>query len=125
MAPSVKREDLIVPYIHLKPVVEDNSSASFVSQSMPMAAMFMRNKLLSWFSIFSAVISLMYELHGVTAADGSQSGYLRVITGVVGLGVCYMELVMPGATMGPGVKKAAAQISETVAAAAATATSTV
>ncbi|ONH68940.1 hypothetical protein BON22_1630 [Cyberlindnera fabianii] len=123
MAPPVKREDLIVPYIHVKKVADDNASANFVSQSMPMAAMFMRNKLLSWFTIFSAVIAVLYEVHGQTTVDG-QSGLLRLLTALVGVGVCYMELLLPGTMMGPQskIKKAAEQLSETVSAVSASAT---
>lgn len=41
MAPSVKSKDLVVPYVHVAPAPEADSSA-VISQSMPMAAMFMK-----------------------------------------------------------------------------------
>jgi len=41
MAPSVKSKDLVVPYLHVKPAAEPDSGA-VISQSMPMAAMFMK-----------------------------------------------------------------------------------
>lgn len=41
MAPSVKSKELVIPYVHVSPAPEPDSSA-VISQSMPMAAMFMK-----------------------------------------------------------------------------------
>jgi hypothetical protein len=119
MAPQVKREDLVVPYIHT-PLKADSGSAGIVSQSMPMAAMFMRNKLLSWFSLISSIQSVLNELNGEPVAEGAQSGVMRIGLGVLGLAVCYMELALPG-SFGGAPKKAIQTAAETVAGASTTA----
>lgn len=116
MAPkaTVKREDLVVPYVHV-PLEAESTANGIVQQTMPMAAMFMKNKLLSWFSLFSAVQAVLSEWSGVPVPEGGQPAYLRVLLGLVGLGVCYMELVWPGSS---GYVPRPKAVAETVAAAA-------
>jgi hypothetical protein len=124
MAPSVKREDLIVPFIHVPPPA-DTSANNFVSQSMPMAAMMMRNKLLSWFSIFNAVFSALGSSHGAVAVEGAMAPPLQLLMAVVGAAVCYVDLIFPtfgGAITPKGAQKAAEIVSDTVSAATATVT---
>ncbi|CAM9019430.1 unnamed protein product [Wickerhamomyces anomalus] len=116
MAPSVKSKDLVVPYVHVAPAPEADSSA-VISQSMPMAAMFMKS--ITIIESFVSFEILFFILLTVV------SNQIRMA--VVSLGVCYMELVVPGATSGAGYKKKGAEqiaesISSTIAAAVETAT---
>lgn len=118
MAPSVKREDLIVPYIHVSPASDPTAATNVVSQSMPMAAMMMKNKLLSWFTIFSAVGAVLASSHGAKTPEGSQSPFLQLLMAVVGAGVCYLDLLYPsfGGIMPKPASQAAKTATEVVAA---------
>ncbi|KAH3667770.1 hypothetical protein WICMUC_005302 [Wickerhamomyces mucosus] len=116
MAPQVKREDLVVPYVHVPPAPEAASSA-VVSQSMPMAALFMKNKLLGWFSLLSTVQAYLNELHGAKPQEGSTSALLRLLLSVFGILVCYTDLVFPGSSgfvKKNDVAKVAESISSTI-----------
>ncbi|KAH3688976.1 hypothetical protein WICPIJ_000035 [Wickerhamomyces pijperi] len=126
MAPTVKRDDLIVRYIHTPPKTEGKGSA-MVSQSMPMAALFMKNKLLSWFSLLNGVTGCLNKLHGAPIADDQMSPLLTLAMALLGIAVCYMDLVFPsssGFIQKRAVEEVAEGISSTVAAAAATAAAT-
>lgn len=66
-----------------------------ISQSLPMAAMFMRNKLLSWTAVFLAVQAFMNEPINSPKESEGQPPILRVIFGIVSLLTCYMDLIFP------------------------------
>ena len=66
-----------------------------ISQSLPMAAMFMRNKLLSWTAVFLAVQAFMNEPINAPKESEGQPPILRVIFGIVSLLTCYMDLIFP------------------------------
>lgn len=123
MAPKA-REDLVIPYKHV-PAKSRKDAGNVLAQSLPMAAMFMRNKMLSWASVFLAVQSYLNEPINRPAEEdqGQQSPALRVLFAVISLVTCYMDIVFPSTN--PAVKRAAKVVSETVTAAtAATATDT-
>lgn len=73
-----------------------------------MAAMFMRNKMLSWAALFLAIQSYLNEPVNKPASDddsAQQPPILRVLFGFVSLGTCYMDLIFPGAN--PALRLAA------------------
>ncbi|KAL6454042.1 hypothetical protein SBY92_003499 [Candida maltosa Xu316] len=116
MAPKI-REELVVPYKHV-PVKPRKDSSGVLAQSLPMAAMFMRNKLLSWTSLFLAIQSYLNEpINKPPTDEQSQPAILRVVFALVAIATCYMDVVFPGTN--PGLQKAAKIASD---AAAATAT---
>lgn len=115
---------MIVPYIHVAAPAE-TSANNFVTQSMPMAAMMMRNKLLSWFSVFSAVIATLSSSHGIKTAEDGQSPLLQLLLAAVGVAVCYMDLLFPNfLPTGKVAPDVASSISETVVATATAAAAT-
>ncbi|CCH45968.1 putative membrane protein [Wickerhamomyces ciferrii] len=124
MAPSVKSRELVIPYIHVAPAPEADSGA-VIGQSMPMAAMFMKNKLLSWVTLITAILALLNSGgNSAAASETAQSPFVRILMAVVSLGVCYMDLVVPGSS---GIKKKSTEsvvekISETIATAVSSAT---
>lgn len=90
---------------------------------MPMAAMMMRNKMLSWFAVCSATISILGSSHGAKQAEGAQSPFLQLLMAAVGVVVCYIDIVFPTfAGVNKSALKATGAISETIAAATAAAT---
>ncbi|SCU80084.1 LAFA_0B07404g1_1 [Lachancea sp. 'fantastica'] len=101
---NCKRPDLIVDYKHVPAPKSLTSSASqgILAQSMPMAAMFMKNKFLAWFAMLSTV---HYALNG-QGDEGSadQAPLLKVVMSLVSIAVCYMNVIFP--QPGPSDKQA-------------------
>lgn len=72
-----------------------------IAQSLPMAAMFMRNKLLSWASLFLAIQSYLNEpINGEKPAD-AQPPFLRIVFAIVSLFTCYLDLFFPNTGSAP------------------------
>ncbi|ODV98556.1 hypothetical protein PACTADRAFT_1026 [Pachysolen tannophilus NRRL Y-2460] len=127
MAPSNKiREELVVPYHHIpaQPRVE---ATGFVTQSLPMAAMFMKNKALAWSAFFLSVQSYLNEPYNKpdVLADpsndsnplGSQPPLIKVLFSIISLATCYMDVVFPTAGPGTSTKKSAVETATSVASA--------
>lgn len=105
------REDLVVPYKHI-PAKPRSEASAMISQSLPMAAMFMRNKMLSWTSFFLAVQSFLNEPVNKPDSSDQQPPILRVLFSIVSLGTCYMDLIFPSSN--PALRKAAKVATDTV-----------
>lgn len=105
------REDLVVPYKHI-PAKPRSEASAMISQSLPMAAMFMRNKMLSWASFFLAVQSFLNEPANKPEGSDQQPPILRVLFSMVSLGTCYMDLIFPSSN--PALRRAAKVATDTV-----------
>ncbi|KAG7193879.1 uncharacterized protein KQ657_005077 [Scheffersomyces spartinae] len=121
---SKKREDLVIPYHHV-PIKTKPEASAMIAQTLPMAAMFMRNKLLSWSSLFLAVQAYLnepvYKVKSESSAD--QPPLLRIVFALVSLATCYIDLIIPSTSA--TAKKAsnlASMVSETVSTIASSAT---
>ncbi|KAI5357590.1 Putative PAT complex subunit Asterix [Septoria linicola] len=101
---DMRRPDLVVPY---QAAEKDEGSTDFQStmtSTLPMAAIFTRNKLLGWTAILFAIQSWLSETPAQKAAASSPA-YLQVGMAALSLGVGYMPLFMPpvgGARPGAG-----------------------
>ncbi|KAK6460736.1 hypothetical protein DFJ63DRAFT_337489 [Scheffersomyces coipomensis] len=106
MAPKV-RQDLVVPFRHA-PAAARGDASSMISQTLPMAAMFMRNKMLSWAAVFLAIQAFLNEPVNVIKKEGdtSQPPALRIGFALISLVTCYIDIFFPG-TMPGGARKAA------------------
>ncbi|KGU22567.1 hypothetical protein MGS_04622 [Candida albicans P78042] len=113
MAPKV-REDLVIPYKHV-PVKPRKDSTGVIAQSLPMAAMFMRNKVLSWSALFLTVQSYLNEpINKPDADDGSQPPFVKIVFALVSVLTCYMDVFFPNTN--PALRMAAKVATETPAA---------
>lgn len=97
-----------------------------ISQTLPMAAMFMRNKMLSWSAVFLAIQSYLSEPINkpLTGKDnsGAQPPLLRILFAFVSLATCYLELFFPATN--PALRKDfGGKVAETVSTIASKATS--
>lgn len=101
---------ILTSYRHIAQHV-DQPSALF-SNTLPLVAMFMRNKLLSWVSVFTALQMFLNEPK--TRKPDAQPAWVAMVTAFVGLITCYMDFVMPKRL--PPVRQAA-ETTTTVAAA--------
>lgn len=104
------RPDLVVPYRHVPAKPRNEAASGMVSQTLPMAAMFMRNKVLSWSAVFLALQSYLSEpINKPETTDAaSQPPSLRILFGVISLATCYLEFFFPGTS--PALKRAAAEV---------------
>ncbi|KAM9905184.1 hypothetical protein OXX79_002310 [Metschnikowia pulcherrima] len=121
---SPKRADLVIPYRH-QPAKPRSEASSMISQTLPMAAMFMRNKLLSWSSVFLALQSYLTEPANKPAGSdsGSQPPLLRLAFAALSLATCYLEYFLPSTS--PTLKRAALAASSTASSVVAEATASV
>ncbi|KAL6696807.1 hypothetical protein V8C34DRAFT_277678 [Trichoderma compactum] len=104
MAPSTKdmrRADLIVPY--QEPVVkgEVTDFSSTMSSTLPMAAMFMRNKFVGWIAVVFSIQTWLGESEDSKKSNGTP-GYFSVGMSVMALAVTYLPMFIPP----PGAKTA-------------------
>ncbi|ODQ81875.1 hypothetical protein BABINDRAFT_160105 [Babjeviella inositovora NRRL Y-12698] len=117
MAPQFKREELVVPYVH-HPAPARNDVSGTISQTLPMAAMFMRNKMLSWASLFLALQAYLNEpKYKVAKKEASTPPLMAIGLAAVSLVMCYMELVFPqsGSNQASQFAKQAAETAATTA----------
>lgn len=84
---------------------------------MPMAAMFLRNKILAWAALFTTIQAWLNQPKKIKS-DAQPAG-MSVILAIIGLCSCYVDLIIP--QKGP-IAKAAKAVVETVSTTAAAAT---
>jgi len=92
---DMRREDLIVPFTEAGADKEGSSDFnSTMTSTLPMAAIFTRNKLLGWTAVLFSVQGWLSETDAQRAA-ASQPAYFSVGMSLLSLGVGYMPLFMP------------------------------
>lgn len=80
-----------------------------------MAAMFMRNKVLSWSSLFLSVQSYLNEpINKPDSDDASQPPFMKIVFAFVAVLTCYMDVFFPNTN--PALRMAAKVATETPAA---------
>lgn len=88
--PDNRRVELIVPYVH-KPEKTGRSPTSAFSASLPMAAMFMRSRILSWCALFTAMQVYLNEPE--ERAPDAQPAWMSLIIAILGVGTSYMDFI--------------------------------
>ncbi|PFH59437.1 hypothetical protein XA68_12314 [Ophiocordyceps unilateralis] len=96
----MRRPDLIVPY--QEPAAATTSGdrsdlSSTMATTMPMAAMFTRNKFVGWAAVVFSIQSWLGESEEAKKGNGTP-GYFSVIMSTMALGVTYLPLLMPPST---------------------------
>ncbi|KAH8589181.1 hypothetical protein B0O99DRAFT_637431 [Bisporella sp. PMI_857] len=88
-----RRPDLIVPY--QAPASKDNSSdfSGTLGSTLPMAAMFTRNKFVGWASVVFSIQSWLGE--GSEAKSSGQPAYFAVGMSLMSLVVTYLPMFLP------------------------------
>ncbi|CAG58393.1 uncharacterized protein GVI51_D01441 [Nakaseomyces glabratus] len=104
---NVRRQDLCVQYKKSEPprgiYSESQSLSGIVNQTMPMAAIFLKNKFIAWFSLIQSVHSYLNTDEETLEKNKSKTGnsaldqppLVKVAMSLVGILVCYMNLVFP------------------------------
>ncbi|AMD18757.1 HBL145Cp [Eremothecium sinecaudum] len=105
---DVRRHDLIVGYQHVSaPLFAKGAAQGMLNQSMPMVAMFLKNKFLAWFALLSTWHNfLIYSgSSGPEYGDGDVHPLFKVGMAFVSLIVCYMNIAFPQFMTPPPAKK--------------------
>ncbi|CCD22675.1 uncharacterized protein NDAI_0A05200 [Naumovozyma dairenensis CBS 421] len=113
---NVKRPDLCVKTQYIAPPKGLYSTlpsvSGLVNQSMPMIAMFLRNKFIAWFALIQCIhYYLNTDEEEVeknktkeNASPLDQSPLIKVLMSTVGLITCYLNLAFPQADLPPPKK---------------------
>ncbi|PWW75198.1 hypothetical protein C7212DRAFT_297432 [Tuber magnatum] len=94
-----RRADLIIPYV--APTAEANGTdiSATMTSTLPMAAMFTRNKVVGWTAMIFAIQAWLSETPA-QVAGGKQPAYFGVGMSLMSLGFAYLPLFIP--SMGAG-----------------------
>lgn len=101
---DMRREDLIIPYTEPPKSKDDADFQGTLASTLPMAAIFTRNKMIGWTAVIFAIQGWLSETPAQKAAASTPS-YLSVGMALLSVGVAYMPLFLPpamGAAQGPG-----------------------
>ncbi|CAG8958845.1 hypothetical protein HYFRA_00011796 [Hymenoscyphus fraxineus] len=102
---DMRRPDLVIPY--QAPVAKDSPSdiSSTLGSTLPMVAMFTRNKFIGWAAVVLAVQNWLGESQESKKVS-TQPAYLSVGMAFMSLVVTYLPVFMPptGAKMGTGTE---------------------
>ncbi|KAK9460999.1 uncharacterized protein V1516DRAFT_674715 [Lipomyces oligophaga] len=95
MSSQRKRANLCVPFIPL-PLKAPDDISSMLATTLPMVAMFLRNKLIAWASLLVTLQSWLNENESNDEeSSGGSPGWLKVVMSLAGLLVCYLDLFVP------------------------------
>merc|ERR1711939_212223 len=90
---DMRRSDLVIPYVEPKPDDKADFSSTF-SSTMPMAAMFTRNKMIGWLALMMSLLNWLGETPA-QRATATQPGYLTFGMSILAVAVTYMPLFLP------------------------------
>ncbi|EXJ81924.1 hypothetical protein A1O1_07991 [Capronia coronata CBS 617.96] len=90
---DMRRPDLVIPYVEPKEEKPADFGSTLTS-TMPMAAMFTRNRMLGWLSLLTALLNWLGESPSQQQSSGTP-GYLSFGMALLAVGVTYMPLFLP------------------------------
>ncbi|RFU76913.1 hypothetical protein TARUN_5326 [Trichoderma arundinaceum] len=93
--------DLVVPYQEPSVKGEVTDFSSTLSSTLPMAAMFMRNKFVGWIAVVFSIQTWLGESEDSKKSNGTP-GYFSVGMSFMALAVTYLPMFIPP----PGAQKA-------------------
>ncbi|KAK4041742.1 protein Asterix [Parachaetomium inaequale] len=98
---DMRQPDLIIPYQEPAAKGDNVELQSTVSSTLPMAAVFLRNKYVGWAAVVFSLQSWLGESEE-TKKSSSTPGYFNVGMSVVSLLVTYLPIFLPqpGANVG-------------------------
>ncbi|KFG77494.1 hypothetical protein MANI_122627 [Metarhizium anisopliae] len=91
---DMRRPDLIVPYQEPAASSDKADFSSTISSTLPMAAMFTRNRYIGWAAVVFTIQNWLGESEETTK-NSSTPGVFSVLMSVMALGVTYMPLFLP------------------------------
>ncbi|KAH7126742.1 hypothetical protein B0J11DRAFT_526340 [Dendryphion nanum] len=100
---DLRRVDLIVPYVEPAKDKSDGDMSSTMATTLPMAAIFTRNKMIGWVSVVFSLQSWLAETEEQKRTSTTPA-YFSVGMAFMSLLVGYMPLLLPpqGGALGAG-----------------------
>ncbi|KAI1803898.1 hypothetical protein F4811DRAFT_522806 [Daldinia bambusicola] len=93
---DMRRPDLVVPYQEPVPKSGDNAEiSSTLSSTLPMAAIFTRNRYVGWASVVISIQNWLGESEEASRSTNSTPGYFTVGMSVMALAVTYLPMFLP------------------------------
>ncbi|PSR83814.1 hypothetical protein BD289DRAFT_461164 [Coniella lustricola] len=91
---DMRRPDLVIPY--QEPVAKSDSAdmGSTLSQTLPMAAIFMRNRYMGWAAVVFSIQNWLGESE-YSKSSSSSPGYFSVGMALMSLVVTYLPMFLP------------------------------
>ncbi|KAL4939065.1 hypothetical protein BDV06DRAFT_225399 [Aspergillus oleicola] len=100
---DMRRLDLAIPYVDPPKDKNDADMTGAMSSTMPMAAMFTRNRMIGWVAMVFSLQSWLGETEE-QKKNASTPAYMSVGMSVMALAVTYLPIFMPPS---PGARGAA------------------
>ncbi|KAK4231449.1 protein Asterix [Podospora fimiseda] len=94
---DVRRPDLIVPFQEPAPRSDGGEFQTTLASTLPMAAIFMRNRYIGWAAVVFSVQTWLGESEE-TKRSNSSPGYFSVGMSLMSLIVTYLPLFLPPAS---------------------------
>ncbi|KAI6357098.1 hypothetical protein MCOR25_007741 [Pyricularia grisea] len=91
---DMRRADLIVPYQAPAPKADGADIQSTISSTLPMAAIFMRNRFIGWAAVVFSLQSWLGESEE-SKNNSATPGYFGVGMSLMSLVVCYLPMFLP------------------------------
>ncbi|KAK0628542.1 hypothetical protein B0T17DRAFT_614446 [Bombardia bombarda] len=91
---DMRRPDLVIPYQEPPAKGESNELTSTLSSTLPMAAIFMRNRYIGWASVVFSLQNWLGESEE-TKKSSSTPGYFSVGMSLMSLLVTYLPIFLP------------------------------
>lgn len=82
-----------IRYRHIPPKPK-TPATGMVAQTLPMATMFLRNKMLSWVCV-SVCLQHYLNFRNTTLSDDASSPLLNLVMSIVGLITAYLDILYP------------------------------
>ncbi|GAB7353478.1 hypothetical protein MBLNU459_g3932t1 [Dothideomycetes sp. NU459] len=94
---DMRRDDLVVPYMEPASSKNETDISSTMGSTLPMAAIFTRNKMIGWASVVFAIQNWLSETPE-SKKTASTPAYFSVGMSLMSVAVAYMPLFMPPQT---------------------------
>ncbi|KAJ5460150.1 uncharacterized protein N7458_001702 [Penicillium daleae] len=91
---DMRRADLAIPYVDPPKSTNDADMSSTMSSTMPMAAMFMRNRMIGWVSFVFSLQTWLAE-SPEQKKNAATPAYMSVFMSLMALAVTYFPLFLP------------------------------
>ncbi|KAL1972278.1 hypothetical protein VTN31DRAFT_7497 [Thermomyces dupontii] len=94
---DMRRADLVIPYVD-PPKDNDSDLGGAMTTTLPMMAMFMRNRLMGWVSVVISLQNWLAETPEEKKTSATPA-YMNVFMSVMALGATYLPLFLPPAQL--------------------------
>ncbi|KAI2637711.1 hypothetical protein GGS26DRAFT_588082 [Hypomontagnella submonticulosa] len=92
---DMRRPDLVVPYQEPAPKGDSAELSSTLSSTLPMAAIFTRNRYVGWASVVLSIQSWLGESEDASKSSSGTPGYFTIGMSLMALAVTYLPMFLP------------------------------